>query len=106
MTQRTLTLNGPAGLTFSAEVLNGTTAASAGAEPETTAIVTTGVASSVDGLRATHAPQIIWPSAVSWLTASSANVLPAAMTLTFAPAALDSRHWCRYSHRNLADHLL
>ena len=31
---------------------------------------------------------IEWPSAVGWVTASSPNVLPTTMVLTFSPAAV------------------
>ena len=34
-------------------------------------------------------PFVLWPSAVSWATASSENVLPAAITITFDSDALD-----------------
>jgi hypothetical protein len=65
--QRNVALDGPAGLIFSAviEDANQTTVRSAQA-----------------------ASGVIWPSAVDWVSASSPNVLPTALTLTFSPANL------------------
>ncbi|MCB0061573.1 MAG: VCBS repeat-containing protein [Caldilineaceae bacterium] len=76
-----LPLNGPTNLTFSASII---AAAAADSSQPTAAHASTSAAQSV----APAAPRIIWPSDVAWVTASSPNVLPATIQLTFDPAQL------------------
>lgn len=72
----TLALNGVQGLTFSAKITAGT-AMVAGSPTTATAV---------------SAPAVIWPSDLVWVTASSPNVLPTTMTLTFDPAMLPTEN--------------
>lgn len=72
----TLALNGVQGLTFSAKITAGTAM----------------VAGSLAMATAVNAPTVIWPSDLAWVTASSPNVLPTTMTLTFEPALLPTEN--------------
>ena len=70
--QQSITLDGPNGWTFAAEIATDTgsaTAYSRSAAPQ-------------DGIE--------WPTDVGWVTASSPNVLPTTMVLTFAPSAVSA----------------
>ncbi|MCB0107808.1 MAG: hypothetical protein KDE53_17930, partial [Caldilineaceae bacterium] len=74
-TRRTLTLNGPTGLIFSATVGSGNATAllnGAVADPQSEA-----------AQQAPTAPHVVWPSTVPWVTAASSNILPTTMELTF-----------------------
>ncbi len=67
---QSITLTGPSGQTFAAQI-----------------VAATGNAAGPVPLQASAAG-IEWPSAVGWVTASSPNVLPTTMVLTFFPAAV------------------
>ncbi len=75
-TDRTLRLNGPENLIFSAAV-NSTLAS------VQTAAVNPPAAPNIPA-----APDVLWPSDKAWVTASSPNVLPTTVQLTFDPAGL------------------
>jgi len=67
--QQTIRLTGPTGITFAARVAaTGSTTAAA--------------------LMPVTAAAVEWPSDVTWLSASSPNVLPTTLLLTFSPAAV------------------
>jgi len=68
--QQTIRLTGPAGITFAAR------------------IPATGSATAAELLPATG---VEWPSDVPWLRASSPNVLPTTMLLTFSPATVTTQ---------------
>jgi len=74
---RTLPLNGPEGLLFSATVNSAAVnSASMNAESQPRAAT------------ASAASSVLWPSEKAWVTASSPNLLPTTMKLTFDPAGL------------------
>lgn len=75
--QRGLSLDGPAGLIFAAEIL-ATTKSAIKSDTQQSVLP-----------QSPSAVNILWPSAVTWVTATSPNVLPATMELTFHPASLD-----------------
>lgn len=68
--QQSITLDAPNGWTFAAEIVTDTSHVAAYSRS----------AAQLDG--------IVWPTEVDWVTASSPNVLPTTMVLTFSPSAV------------------
>jgi len=82
-TKRTLQLDGPDGLIFAASTVPAVTAR----EEKVAAITAPATAPATGGhttaTQAPTVPHVIWPTTVDWLVASSPNVLPTTMDLTF-----------------------
>jgi hypothetical protein len=76
--EQLLPLEGPANLIFSAAV-NGTTA---------TGSTVAGSTVTAAAPNASTVPTVIWPSAKPWVSASSPNLLPTTVVLTFDPTKL------------------
>ncbi len=82
--ERTLLLNGPDNLIFSAAVNNASVTSEIANLNQTSSAMP--LVAATTNLPTT--PAVLWPSDKAWLSASSPNVLPTTMQLTFDPAGL------------------